>query len=387
MSRISRAALGSVMALLSVLLIQPTALADLSVDPIDALIDRDGSNSDQNGGSSASSYGHVIDLDVGGSDILDVGHSSASSSSSDGSDADATVLGVAGQELAGAHAEDGETDETGLLLELCATTGGLACLGLIYGYATAGDGSSSSDTAILDACLGGDDGERRSTESCGGLLWLSIFDSHADASSDEDGASASESSNGVSACVGGHDDDGSCTIIGARVLHSESSASSDGESEGESYIAGIEQGGDETTIGSDEVHVDVPSDCPEDSSVVCVALNEGGAEAGKAQQTLAGVEVLPSEDGAAGEGKAFDGGASASPQEPRDVSAGDPSDGGDPAGRAPGVHAAPGAELPFTGTAMLMWLVLGLAILALGASVVVAADRSRSWQRPPGKAG
>jgi hypothetical protein len=363
------------MALLSVLLVQPAAMADLSVDPTDALIHVDGSDSDQSGGSSASSYGHVIDLDVGGSDVLDVGHSSASSSTSDGSSADATVLGVAGQELAGAHAEDGETDETGLLLELCGMTGGLACLGLIYGYATAGEGSSSSDTAILDACLGGDDTERRSTESCAGLLWLSIFDSHADASSDEDGASASESSNGVSACVGGHDDEGSCSVIGVRLLHSESSASSDGETDGGSYIAGIEQGGDETTIGSDEVHVDVPPDCPEDASVVCVALNEGGAEAGSAQQTLAGIEVLPGEDGAAGEGKAFDGGASVSSDEPDEVSGGDPSGGDDPAERAPRVQAAPGAELPFTGTSMLMWLVLGLAILALGTSVLVAAGR------------
>jgi hypothetical protein len=119
MSRISRTALAAVMVLLSVLFIQPAAMADLSLDPTDALIGQDGSNSNQSGGSSASSYGHVIDLDVGGTDILDVGHSSASSSSSDGSSADATVLGVAGQELAGAHAEDGETDETGLLLEMC----------------------------------------------------------------------------------------------------------------------------------------------------------------------------------------------------------------------------------------------------------------------------
>ncbi len=365
-------------ALMAVVMISPAALADPIPDlgGVNLTKDVDGS-SGSSGGSSAASYAQVLNLDVGGNDVLDVGHSSASSSSSDGDGADSTVIGIAGQEIAGAHAEDGETDETGLLLELCGMTDGFVCLGLIYAYATAGGGSASSDSAVLDACIGGDDAERRSTESCAGLLWLSILDSHADASSDDEGAAASESSNGVAACVGGHDDEGACSGLGVRALHSESSASSKGESEGGSYLLGIEQGGDETTIGSEEVHVDVPPGCPEGASVVCLALNQGSSEAGSNQQTLAGVEILPGEDDAAGQGQAFDGSTSASSGEPGEVSDKDvkANDEGDPAARAPRVKAAPGGALPFTGAGLAVFLMLGLAAVALGGTAIVAAER------------
>jgi hypothetical protein len=364
--------------LLAVVLISPAALADPipDLDGVNLTNDADGS-SGSSGGSSAASYAQVLNLDVGGNDVLDVGHSSASSSSSDGDSADSTVLGIAGREIAGAHAEDDETDETGLLLELCGMTDGFVCLGLIYAYATAGGGSASSDSAVLDACVGGDDAERRSTESCAGLLWLSILDSHADASSDDEGAAASETSNGVAACVGGHDDEGACSGLGLRVLHSESSASSNGDSEGGSYVLGIEQDGDETTVGSQEVHVDVPPGCPAGTSVICLALNQGGAEAGSNQQTLAGIEILPGEDDAAGEGQAFDGATSASSEEPGEVSDAGPSknDEADPATRAPRVKAAPGGALPFTGAGLVVYLLLGLAAVAVGSTAIVAAER------------
>lgn len=377
MSSRTRTAAGALSALLAIVLISPAALADPIPDlPGVQLTDEADGSSDSSGGSSAASYAQVLNLDVGGNDVLDVGHSSASSSSSDGDSADATVIGVAGHEVGGAHAADGETDETGLLLEVCGMTDGFVCLGLIYAYATAGGGSASSDSAVLDACVGGDDAERRSTESCAGLLWLSILDSHADASSDGEGAAASESSNGVAACVGGHDDEGACSGLGLRVLHSESSASSSGDSEGGSYLLGIEQGGDETTIGSQEVHVDVPPGCPDSTSVVCLALNQGGSEAGSNQQTLAGIEILPGEDDAAVDGQAFDGSTSASADQPDEVSNEDPkkNEEADPATRAPRVKAAPGGALPFTGAGLVVFLLLGLAALALGGTAIVAAE-------------
>jgi hypothetical protein len=349
----------------------------------------DDSSSD---GSSASAWGQAVDVDVLGQDVLTISHSATSASESDGSSSDATVLAILGEEIFGAHAESNGSSneaETGQLMESCEMSGGQICLGILYGYAYAaedGDSSeASSDTSVADVCLGGTNAERRPTEECDGPVSAGVLESHSDSSANGDRAEASESSDGARLCLGGVNEEGVCDGVGVRVLHSESSAYAerdDSGSDGDSYVAGIEQGGSGTYLLTDEQHIDVPPDCPDAASVICIGLNLGDSQADADgagnTTTIIHVDVLPGqyEEGPVGVGDVGEVGTEVTPPGGPDDEPDQPDDvlPEGPLHRDPLPEPAPGV-LPFTGAALGLFILIALGAIGAGSTLFAFARR------------
>lgn len=369
-----------------------------------------GATADQTGPdaiASSAADGGVLSVALGDQPIVEVNQTGARTSAGEGN-SDATVLSILGYEVIGAHASasngSGES-QTGCLTETCTVTGGDVCLALLFAQAFAsndGDRSdASSDTAVVSACLGGDQSDPAG--NCGGLAGAAVAESHSASTADQgDGsASADQWSNGADVCVGGEaESSGACEGAGAEVLHSEShsaaNAGSEPESDSDSSTAVVEAGGDD--VIAVDVGAELPQGCVDDSSLACAVLNDADSSAGTggtiASAVAGSISVLTDDDGAVVDTAAGESQTDAS----RSTSAGDDDTGdedtgadepvdndnnapaGDyrPAGTVQGsgedrVSGAPagGGTLPFTGDSLWVVFLIGFAMVAVGAVMYV----------------
>lgn len=222
----------------------------------------------------------VAEVDLGDQAVLDVGRSEASMDDTNRSGADATLLAVGGQEIIGTHADSAGENETHAgdpLAELCQGSEGQLCLRLLFadGYATQ-DGTSSSSlsqTGVADACLGGDSADPRA--ECSGPVGAEVATSDAAMQRDTTDGSTSGQTESALADVCVAPESGTCAL-GIRLLWAESSASSDGSSEGASTLAALELGNEQVLSLDDSESVAVQPECAEPSAL-CVAANQGSA--------------------------------------------------------------------------------------------------------------
>ena len=346
-------------------------------------------------GTSGSAHGTTVGVQVAGQDVAQVGSTKASSRD-DGSKSDATVLSVGGQEIAGAHASSGQgqgsdSSSTGYLQETCDQSGGQACVSVLFGRATTSDDGSSStgsaDSAIAKACLGGT--QRRPSDKCDGQVEARALESHSRSRADRTNGrgSASESSDLAALCLGGTTADGTCGGFGLILLFATSSARADPngrQASGGSYIAAVDAGGQRTVAGGDPQQVDVPPGCPAGGSLICLALNRGGTDAGadsaSGDRETAGIDILSGalngDDG--GNGDLSDVGVSTTAGTPVKVKAvhhhrqnagGGPSSNGTRILGATGGGNTAAGTLPFTGFDATVALLAAAALVAAGAGL------------------
>ncbi|HVF53914.1 MAG TPA: hypothetical protein VNC78_09980 [Actinomycetota bacterium] len=344
-------------------------------------------------GSSASASGHTVDADLLDGDLAVISGSEASSGS-DGCSAHATVLSLLGGELMGADAQCSPggtvTQEVGLLTETCEASGGVVCMALLYGRAATSDDassrSSSSDTSIATACVGGE--TMHPMDGCQGPVLARIANTHSDANYDKtDGsAEASESSMLAEVCLGGEDPaTGKCTGLGINLLSSEAGAeaSRSGSSQSSSsYILRIEaMGEDQATVGEDAL--DLPPSCYADPTL-CAALNQTTNEAlpggGSVNQegvsaVLDGVIDVSAENTAAS--AQYGGRAARTPPTAGNGTKGNaPGNIGSRPANRPAINAGPpGPALATTGTDILAALLLALTLIGVGIGLFVWTER------------
>lgn len=340
--------------------------------------------------SSASAEGTVAHVAVGGTEVVTASRSKGESTDK-GCKADATVLSILGQEIIGAHAEckPGEKtqQEVGYLQETCDISGGAVCLVILYGNASTSDDekatSTSSDTAVARACVGGE-GES-ANEPCSGPVGVGVAESRAETRAGKKGdADARQSSTGLRLCIGGtNPDTGKCDGIGVVLLHEEGAASagSTPSNEGESYLVGVEaQGEDQAKVGQS---ADILPGCSEqENPMLCVALNKGTADAsaaksGNTQQAigLSAADVIAA--GLAQGSVSSEGQAVKSEREAREPNLA-------PRPPAPALEKEPvaaGPRLPLTGSAISPVGLIALTLIVLGAALW-RRGREDVWLQP-----
>ncbi|MCA1833195.1 MAG: hypothetical protein ABR548_01355 [Actinomycetota bacterium] len=318
------------------------------------------------GTSSAHAEGFILQLVISGNEIVKASSTEADTRSGQSS-ADATVLAVLGHELIGAHAASSggsAESETGYLTESCDASSGSLCLALLYGHAQSQDGtaasSGKSDTAGASACAEGN--QARPEDNCGGPIGLTVAESHSTASQDKTtgAAEATQSVTGGDLCVGGENDEGTCTGLGIVVLHSEAeskAAPGSGSSSGDSSILTVESGGEEQFSLDQPGTIALPPDCPTGGSLVCLTVNDvdtsATAVAPSASATVADIVVVPMTGGAVAGGTGSHSGTNASAG-PRVKGV---------TRRAP--PPAP-ARLPTTGLSLALLLLMSASALAVG---------------------
>lgn len=360
--------------------------------------DGGGDDVDHPGSGAATADGRVLHIKLLGQEILVFGQAD-SSANDDGATADTTVLVVLGHEVMGAHSasEDGSGhSETGLLRETCSQTGGQACVALLYGQASTEDDDDhshgDSDTAGATACLGGSDAADPNG-TCDGPVGATVLDTHSASDRDKlnNTADAYESSNGVTLCLGGENEDGVCETFGLVLLHSESESHArpgEAEAEGQSYVIGVDQGGERTPYIEDETAIALPPDCPDGGSIICLLLNEDDTKAiadgiGNDTKVLGG-DILPGilEGDNGGDLDEGDVGTTATAAEDAEEEPEPPvvkPEG--PRERSPGVQADQGSQLPFTGMDTSTMLGIALMLLVSGAGILILAARRESQIR------
>jgi hypothetical protein len=265
---------------------------------------------------------------------------------------------------------------------------------LTVGYAGASahedeDGTeSSSDTSLVDACVGSS--EHSASDTCDGPVGGRVAESHSDSASETDSpdegdqsAESSAENSGAEVCVGGEGaKTGVCDGLGAVILHSEShsfaNTQGEAESEGLAHTAAVEAQGEETFSLSQEGELSVPPDCPT-QSVICLFLNgvRSEAEAGKAGGGATAIAVELG-NGILGEGSVLDGTVDDSnsnvelPDRVKGVRINAP-DAPAPRGAIrPDFTSAPApraAQLPFTGSGVAAFLLLGLVAIIGGVAL------------------
>lgn len=268
------------------------------------------SGDDPESTASASADGGVVEVRLFGREVVRAGGSRAEAGPG-GSSSNATVLSVLGHELIGARSRSRNgsgTSETGYLSESCAATNGVICLALLYGRASSSDdegsSSASSDTALVSACVGGN--QQRPDDHCDGPVGATVGESRSRASHDKRSgeSKSSQSNSGADVCIGGEDErSGRCDGVGAVLLSSSSrSGASPGKeptSESAASLATIEAGGEKVVSIDQSADVSVPPGCPS-GSVACLSLNQtrsSAASGGSSRARVLGAEVLPDEDG------------------------------------------------------------------------------------------
>lgn len=272
--------------------------------------DSKGQHESQEEPASARAEGGVVEVRAFGREIVRAG-GTGSQSGNEGSSSDATVLSVLGHEVIGAHSgsrNGSGSSQTGYLTESCEATGGSVCLALLYGRASSSDDqnstSGSSDTALVSACIGG---EQESPEQhCDGPVGATVGESHSRSSQNKrtGEAESTQSSSGADVCIGGENErTGKCDGVGAVLLssqaRSEASPGEEGTGGAESSVATLEVGGQ--NVATVDESTAVPPGCREEESETCLSLNDKDANAesggsGSSGRVL-GVEVLPDESG------------------------------------------------------------------------------------------
>jgi hypothetical protein len=322
----------------------------------------------------------VVEVDLGDQDVADVAHSEASIDD-DRARSNATLLALGGQEIIGTRADsdgEGESHAGDPLAALCEGSEGQLCLRVLFADAYADEDAerseASSQTGVADVCLGGNSSDQRA--ECAGPVGATVAGSKAHAEHGKsDGHKKSKSESAVvDVCVGPEEE--TCAV-GAEVLKAESEASSDGKTNGESTVAGVELGNEELASLDDEAELEIQPGCAE-PSVVCAAANQGEATVTeglvKQSQDALNVGVLPDTVG-------VDLGVS---RTEATASAGDPADGDEAAQGGSGGPGTPGVDDPGESAGILpntggVWS--GLLSLALGGvaagSFLLARNRRR----------
>lgn len=328
----------------------------------------------------------LVDLGIGGQDVLDVGHSKAQVGEGGRSQADSTLLAIGGQTVIGTNADsdgEGEGHAGDPLHALCEGSEGALCLRLLYADAWAsqdGDRSSSrAENGVANVCVGGSSAER--DQDCDGPIAVGLLESRAEAhrNSSTGARSGAAESHVADVCLG--QDAGSCAI-GLEILKSFSAAESGpngSDADGDAAPVQLELGGEKVVPSDEKVEVGIP-DC--DEPVVCLILNQDGvglgsdgaasSHQGAALEALDGTPLavtgLFSDTGAATGGDAAAGG-------PVVAGAEDQLGGGGPG--QPGTADVAGASglLPNTGGVWSGLLALAMAAVATGAFVLAFARR------------
>ncbi|WP_435768404.1 hypothetical protein [Nocardioides sp. SYSU DS0651] len=213
-----------------------------------------------------------LSADLAGNDLASVGTTDSRIEDDHSASADATTLAIAGQEILGAHADSGgtEEDEADPLAAICEGTSGAICASVLYAEAEAHEGQTTSDSSarsgVASACLGG-----TGAATCDGPVGVGVLDSWSEISRDGSGhTEASSGSSVADVCLGPVL--GACTV-GAQAVSSEGSSDSRGSASKESQVIGLQLGG---PLGdfTEPTAISIPPGCTS-PSVACVFLNQG----------------------------------------------------------------------------------------------------------------
>jgi len=223
----------------------------------------------------ASASGLVASL--AGNDVAGVALADASMANDDSTTADSTALSLGGNEIIGAHADsdgDNQASAGDPLEPVCEGSDGALCAALVYADAEATEqahsSSSSSETGVASACVGGDD---PTAETCSGPVEAGVIQSSGSISRTRDGHTRAESMSQVANLCLARDPLGTCTV-GADVLRSEGTSDSRGTSTKESQVLGLTVGGTQVVSVTEPTAITIPPNCPS-PSLACVFLNQG----------------------------------------------------------------------------------------------------------------
>jgi hypothetical protein len=337
--------------------------------------------------------GSVLDLDVAGRDILDVGSTNSEIDDRGNASGDVTVLAIGGNEIVGARSDsDGpESDSVAPFDALCQGTDGGVCVGLLFASTTStkneNQSSSESDAALAFACVGGEQTE--SDASCDGLVGAGAATSNSQVTQNNQNGdtSAQQETTVADLCLGGEAAE-ACSGVGVEVLRAESSSEATsqdgpGTTSKESCTADVEVGGEGNCVIEDPQTLEIPPGCLASQSLLCLYLNQGEAfvftgGAGSRQEALhttvapglvqgsdlVGVHVATAETLATDAGAV---GPAGPPNEGVLGSGGGP-DGGPGAGSGP-------PELAFTGMDGLGLLLALLTLAGLGLAALIVERR------------
>lgn len=340
--------------------------------------------------------GGIADVQIDGNEVVTVGQTNSTIEDDDSSSSDVTLLAIGGEEIVGAHSdsEDGpESDTQDPLAPVCEESGGAVCLGLLFADASSSENGNSSDAsssaAIAFACLGGT--QEDATDECDGPASAGVGQSEGDIQRDKQSGEteASHSNDLADVCIGGGDQSGTCTGVGAEAAHSESQSESgpsggQGSTERDSFLLNVEANGEDNEVIGDPTAIAVPPGCPEGTSVACVFFNQGesfvftGGAAG--YQEVAHVQVGP--DLVLGHLSTSETLATNAGPDDDDVVEGDPpleNPGDTVLGGGPGgVGDGSGDALPFTGVATSLFLAIACALISAGAWLLALRRRPQA---------
>lgn len=222
----------------------------------------------------ASSEG--LSAGIADNDVASVGTTDSEIRDNHSSSADATALALGGQEVLGAHADSGGTEEQSAgdpLAPICETSGGALCASVLYAEAESHEGETTSDASarsgVASACVGGSD---PTGETCEGPVGVGVLQSYSEIFRDGSGhTEASSGSSVADVCVAPVPLTG-CTV-GAAAVSSEGESDSRGTASKESSVLGLQLGG---PLGdfTEPIAIALPPGCTS-PSIACVFLNQG----------------------------------------------------------------------------------------------------------------
>jgi LPXTG-motif cell wall-anchored protein len=212
-------------------------------------------------------------------ELVSVGSSRAEIRDDHSSSADATALALGGQEVLGAHADSGGTEEQSAgdpLAPICAGSEGALCATLLYADAEAHEGATTSDSSassgVASACIGGSPADADGN-SCSGPVGAGVLQSWGTISRDGSGHTAAWSRSSVAdVCIQPDPVLGTCTV-GVEAVSSEGSSDSRGTATKKSQVVGLELGGQGGGL-STPTAIAIPPECTS-PSLACVFLNQG----------------------------------------------------------------------------------------------------------------
>lgn len=230
--------------------------------------------------------GSIAEVALAGQDLVELGTTNAQINDDGTSQGDVTVLAIGGQEIVGAHSDsEGETTASSdPFAPLCEGSSGAICLGLLFAETNSSNEPESShadaNTALALACVGGSG--TTVGESCQGApvsAGVSTSSSTIDRDKTTGAETATQETDLANVCLGGRTETGTCSAVGVRAVHSESTSSVDGnkqaQTESSSYVANVQLGGQEIIVISDPTAITIPPNCPAGASLLCIFFNQG----------------------------------------------------------------------------------------------------------------
>lgn len=223
--------------------------------------------------------GQVGHVEVGGTDLADVGSDRSTVNDDDSTKSDSTLLAIGGQEIIGAHADsNGQKSSHGGAPEIpaCDQSDGKVCLDLLYSDASASDNgtqsSSHSSSGLANLCLGGDD---PSGDTCNNGVTADLAGTDSSAHRNQTtGRTTAQSASGLAnVCVQRDPITHQCTAS-ADAVSSNGQADSDGEASRSSQVLHLQLAGNPAGAPTDPFTVSIPADCTS-PSIVCVFGNQG----------------------------------------------------------------------------------------------------------------